>query len=211
MIFWVALTGIGVFGLLVAEAAELRPMAYVCKPLASAGFIALAVSVGAVESTHGRIMLVALALSFVGDACLLVRGSRRMFLAGLGAFLVAHVMYLVAFLLLDPNWLYAGIAMVALVVTAGAAARWLEPYLVGSPMRTPVQLYIAVVTCMVGAAAGAVAGQGHPLIIAGALGFYISDLAVAREAFVAESYYNKLWGLPLYYAGQLCLAWTAGQ
>ena len=210
MVIWVALTGISVFGLLVAEAAGLRPMAYICKPLASAGFIALAVSVGALESTHGRIMLAALALSFVGDACLLVRGSRHMFLAGLGAFLLAHLVFTAAFLLLEPNWLYAGLTMVAMIVTAGAAARWLEPHLVGSSLRTPVQLYIAVVTCMVAIAAGAVAGLGHPLMIAGALGFYFSDLAVAREAFVSSSFRNKLWGLPLYYAAQLCLAWTAG-
>ena len=51
------------------------------------------------------------------------------------------------------------------------------------------------------------AGAGAPLL-AGALGFFVSDLAVARERFVAKSFSNKLWGLPLYYAAQLVLAGT---
>ena len=48
------------------------------------------------------------------------------------------------------------------------------------------------------------------LHVVGALGFFLSDLAVARERFVAKGFTNKLWGLPLYYGAQLLLAWTAG-
>jgi uncharacterized membrane protein YhhN len=38
--------------------------------------------------------------------------------------------------------------------------------------------------------------------------FFISDLAVARDRFVAPSFANRSWGLPSYYAGQLLLAWA---
>jgi hypothetical protein len=35
-----------------------------------------------------------------------------------------------------------------------------------------------------------------------------SDVAVARDRFVAPSVGNRLWGLPLYFVAQLLLAWT---
>jgi len=47
-------------------------------------------------------------------------------------------------------------------------------------------------------------------LLAGALSFYVSDLAVARDRFVAPGFSNRLWGLPLYYGGTLLLATTAG-
>ena len=48
------------------------------------------------------------------------------------------------------------------------------------------------------------------LILAGALAFYLSDLFVARHRFVQQGFSNRLAGLPLYYAGQFCLALSAG-
>ena len=44
------------------------------------------------------------------------------------------------------------------------------------------------------------------LILAGAWGFAISDLAVARRQFVKRSIVNGLWGTPLYFGSQLLLA-----
>jgi uncharacterized membrane protein YhhN len=43
-------------------------------------------------------------------------------------------------------------------------------------------------------------------ILIGALAFFLSDLSVARNRFVAPGFVNRLWGLPLYYAAQLLLA-----
>ena len=36
--------------------------------------------------------------------------------------------------------------------------------------------------------------------------FAISDLAVARERFVAQTIRNKVWGLPFYYGAQVLIA-----
>ena len=47
-------------------------------------------------------------------------------------------------------------------------------------------------------------------ILAGAIGFFASDLAVAPNQFITESVANRAWGLPLYYASQFVLAWTVG-
>ena len=53
--------------------------------------------------------------------------------------------------------------------------------------------------------------QGCPcgvLVLAGAWGFAISDLAVARDQFVTPGYQNRLWGLPLYFGSQMLLAYS---
>jgi uncharacterized membrane protein YhhN len=73
-------------------------------------------------------------------------------------------------------------------------------------MRGAVLAYVLVISAMVVLAAGAAGASGDAAILAGAVAFYVSDLAVARERFVAHSYTNKIWGLPLYYGAQLVLA-----
>ena len=40
--------------------------------------------------------------------------------------------------------------------------------------------------------------------------FCLSDLAVTRDRFIARSFWNGAWGLPLYYGAQVLLATTAG-
>lgn len=59
---------------------------------------------------------------------------------------------------------------------------------------------------MLALAAGATAASGDWHIAAGALAFYLSDLSVARDRFVQPAFVNGLWGLPLYFAGQMLLA-----
>ena len=73
-------------------------------------------------------------------------------------------------------------------------------------MRVPVYAYVSVITVMVVLAVGTVAAHGGANILVGALMFYFSDLAVARERFVEHTFTNKAWGLPLYFGGQLVLA-----
>ena len=57
------------------------------------------------ESDYGIAVLVALAFSWIGDACLLSK-KERVFLLGIMAFLLGHVGYIVAFAVrgLDPTW-----------------------------------------------------------------------------------------------------------
>jgi len=39
--------------------------------------------------------------------------------------------------------------------------------------------------------------------------FYVSDLSVARDRFVARAFVNRARGLPAYYAAQVLMAWAA--
>ena len=70
--------------------------------------------------------------------------------------------------------------------------------------------YAVAITAMgVWAVATAVADWDWRLPVGAGL-FIVSDVAVARQTFVQPGFVNRLWGLPLYYGGQLLLAWAAG-
>ncbi len=85
--------------------------------------------------------------------------------------------------------------------------RWLRPK-VPSDMVIPVYAYVSVISAMLICATGASVTTGNPRLLLGAAMFYVSDLAVARDRFVAPGFSNRAWGLPLYYGGQLVLATT---
>jgi uncharacterized membrane protein YhhN len=204
-----AATAALVGALLVAERRGARAAVLVAKPLASAGFVAMALVRGAAGTGYGRLVLAAVALGWLGDVLLIPKGAKRAFALGLASFLLGHVAFAAAFLVrgADPAWLAGG------ALSAGALAapvlRWLAPH-VPAALAAPVRAYVAAIAAMLACAAGAFGAAGDAALLAGALGFALSDLAVARERFVAAGFANPLFGLPLYYASQLLLAWTAG-
>lgn len=176
------------------------------KMLASTGFIAVALSVGALSSSYGRIVLVALALSWIGDL-LLTFSSRQAFLGGLVAFLLGHVAYSIAFGTIGVNPVVGAISAVVIAIIAVFVWRWLAPHV--GEMAAPVVAYVVVISVMVVLAFGAF-GNGAPwLIPVGATLFFVSDLFVARNQFVAPGIVNRVWGLPLYFLAQVLLALSA--
>lgn len=177
------------------------------KPAASACFIAVALLVGATDTGYGRWVLAGLALSAVGDVALLWRSS-KLFLVGLGSFLLGHVAYVAAF---ATRGVDGGAAVVAVFVLSGPAflvVRWLWPH-VPPNMQFPVAAYATVISLMVAMAIGTVVFEQDGRIVVAAVMFYCSDLAVARDRFVAPGRVNRLWGLPLYFAAQFVFAATA--
>ena len=201
-------TVVCLLGLLYLLKGELRRdlgVRIVSKVVASLGF--LIVGLRAMPDTRfGILMVLGLALGVVGDIALL---AKRGFLLGLVAFLLGHLHYVVAFATVAPLATWATpIALVPIAIAIGAL-RWLWPH-VGS-LRIPVIAYVAVITAMVigGLAVWRGAAIAHPTrMLAGTLLFFASDFAVAREKFVVSSIGNRIIGLPLYYAGQLLIAWS---
>jgi uncharacterized membrane protein YhhN len=191
--------------LLVFEARKFRLGMWIAKPLAAAGFVAAAVSQGALDTSYGTAILAGLGLSVVGDIALIPKESQTWFRVGLVAFLLGHVAYVVAFYIhgLDNTWLSG--AAIAVVVVAAIVLRWLGPH-VPDGMRIPVRAYVVVISTMLATAVAAVMEDLGTIALVGALMFYVSDLAVARDRFVAPGVTNRFWGLPLYFGGQLCLA-----
>ncbi len=207
MLVWVVITSVALAGVLWGEKRRDLRLVWIFKPLASAAFIAAAVSCGALDSSYGRAVLVAQALSWLGDVFLIRNDKRRWFLLGLVSFLLGHVGYLVAFVMrgVSPTWTAS--AALAMLCAGFFVLRWLMPNIQGA-MKRPVVAYVFVISCMVALAAGTLAARGNPVILIAAGLFYISDLTVARHRFVKAGLINRLVGLPLYYAAQLLFAWT---
>lgn len=165
------------------------------------GFSVSLLALVAVQANH-RLLALALLLSSLGDV-LLARGL-NFFLAGLAAFLCAHLVYIVLFVrrrqsAAAPS---AQFSFPALLLVYGLAfGAWLTPSL--GALRMPVFCYIAVIVAM-GAAASR-AGYRSPWALAGALLFLISDSLLGAGRFKTPIPL----GAPLvwitYYAGQCAI------
>lgn len=163
------------------------------------------------HSGFAGLVLVALVFCLGGDV-LLALGTHITFLLGLVSFLLGHIMYAVAFFMVGDIGPFMGAGTPLLVISAALTWRWLEPHL--GDMKIPVLAYIVVISIMVCAACG-IAGDptlptsARATIFAGAVLFYLSDLFVARQRFVVNAHMNRVVGLPLYYAAQFLLAFSA--
>jgi uncharacterized membrane protein YhhN len=154
----------------------------------------------ACDRGHALLLSAALILSSIGDVFLDVE-PERLFVYGLGAFLLAHLAYIALFarFRIGPRdlpssrrfWITATLVYVVLI------SFWLVPGL--GPLQAPVAVYICVITLM---AATALISRFHWRAAAGALLFLTSDslLAVAKfkTPFPARGY--LIWAT--YYAAQ---------
>jgi uncharacterized membrane protein YhhN len=174
---------------------------------ASSAFVAVAVAAGGLDTTFGVIMIVGLMLSWFGDLFLSYNG-RTPFVAGLAAFLAGHIAYVAAFVERDLGEQFF-VPLLGMVVVAIPIARWLLPTVPGE-LKIPVIAYMAVITTMVATAVSTNAADADWRILVGAIAFYLSDLGVARDRFAWPGLINRMVGLPLYFGGQLLLAWSAG-
>ena len=199
-------------GLLLSERSGRTPFKIAFKFLLSSFFILVAILQTAALSPFAVAVMIGLLLCLAGDVCLAIPGQTA-FRIGLAAFLLGHVGYIAAFVMTARPGLTMWAAAMLAVPVSTLVYRRLLPYLNG--MRRPVMGYVVVITLMV-IAAGALFGVeslslgGRLLILNGALAFYISDLFVARQRFVHQTFYNRLIGLPLYYLGQFQIAYAVG-
>jgi uncharacterized membrane protein YhhN len=204
--------------LVLAEWRGMAALRVAAKLVASVAFVVVGTRALDVGHDPGRVefaraIFAGLVLGAIGDACLLGAG-KRWFLAGLVAFLIGHLAYVAGIAWIEPPARWLGDAGWLAVAPAGAGLATLAvlwPRL--GALRLPVIAYLATITAMVIAAIAAARGVALPApnegrLVAGACLFFLSDLAVARDQFVARSFANKLWGLPAYYAGQLLIAWS---
>ena len=163
----------------------------------------MAASSGAFQSRYGQILFAGLVLAAVGDM-LLLGTTQQLFLLGLVSFLLAHLIYVGAFLTLSINYRWSLLAAVPILMISLGVSVWLTPYV--TTVMLPVRIYTLVITVMVIAAFGTKGAGGPAIIPLGALLFYCSDLSVAVGRFVQPDFPNYVWGLPFYYSGQVLLA-----
>lgn len=205
----IVVTGIACLILVGTLLAGMHAVAAGAKVIASTGFLSVAFLSGALQSMYGKVLLSGLTLSFLGDA-LLIGETQQAFLGGLAAFLLAHLAYIAAFAVngLKLRWLtVAALPVVGIAIGIGS---WLAPH-TPPELSLPVRLYTIVISAMVVAAFGTRGKGGSVLILVGALLFFLSDLSVAALRLIQTEFPTYVWGLPLYYAGQVCLALSVSQ
>lgn len=159
-----------------------------------------------------KFVLVGLILGLVGDVCLALPGLTA-FRVGLVAFLAGHILYILAFAILTRRADWINPVNILIIAASGYIYWWLLPHL--GKMLVPVTFYIVVISVMVAGAWAAfrnseVRRMGAWFILVGAVLFYVSDIFVAHQRFVMEHFYNRLFGLPLYYTAQFLLAFSVG-
>ena len=182
------------------------------KPLATLCVIAWAASGRADDGLVKRWIVIGLVFSLLGDIALLwpVQG----FLAGLVAFLLGHLSYLVA-LTRRVKFLASRPAFGAWIVVAACvlASLWAG---VPADMRVPVLVYVSALSAMAAQATSVwLAHRGQPdagkwrIVAIGAALFVLSDAILATDRFVGGVPLPTLWNLSLYWLGQWFIARAA--
>jgi len=204
-LFLYVITLVMLGGLVLTLVGEIRDYLFlkmVFKPIASLGFLLIPFLYYRMESLPQVAMTVALIFSFFGDVLLIFK-KRRWFLAGLFAFLMAHVSYGVTFAAIAFNVAYFFIGAMLCASFGWFVWRWLHPH-VNSVMRVPVLAYISAIMLMLSLSIAP--AKLVPSVFAGAVLFMVSDLFVARQRFVVTTSLNRIIGLPIYYLAQFLLA-----
>ena len=160
------------------------------------------------RNANARWITVGLLLSAIGDFCL--EWASSWFLAGLVAFLLAHLAYLTAYVRLVRR---ARLILLVPVAAFGIASfRVLEPAL--GDMMIPVALYTTVICCMLWRAWALFGERPCEPVKAwsaalGATSFALSDTLVAWNRFVEPSTTLALVLMLLYWGGQWAIAASA--
>ncbi|MEY9889051.1 putative membrane protein YhhN [Catenulispora sp. MAP5-51] len=191
-----------------------RRAEYAAKPLTMVLLIGAALAIADAHDTPAHLlvtMVAALVLSLVGDVFLMLPedspSADRNFVLGLGAFLLAHVAYIAAFVRLHAHGGYAISFVITGLVLAGAmfatvglrvqrAAAEEDPAL-----GVPVLAYVSVISLMVVAAWW----TGDLRIIPGALLFAVSDAMIGWTRFVRKDWELDVPIIVTYHLAQILL------
>jgi len=175
------------------------------RPTAMAAIIGLAaIRPGAVSAAYRTFILAGLAASLIGDIFMML--PKKKFVAGLTAFLAAHVFYATAFFRAGSGRVDFAAAL-PFLIGALFMMRVLFPRL--GPLKAPVTLYILVMTAMaVLAAQRYIQAGGTPALLAfaGAILFIASDATLAVNRFLRKVPLAQLYILGTYFTAQILFA-----
>lgn len=176
---------------------------YVCKPLATIGFLAMAIAISSAENIPQAWRIVALVFCLLGDVFLML--PRDAFVPGLASFAIAQICFAVS--LLNENVttvrLLIGLAIVV-PATLVLARRFIRHISISGhkELVIPVVVYMMVIAAM---AVSAIAG-GTAIGIAGAAFFMLSDSLIAEHRFVKERSWQPVGIMVTYHAALAGLA-----
>ncbi len=178
---------------------------FIAKPMVMIFLIGVALAIDAPDNVSRGVVIAALGASLVGDVVLMTPDAR--FELGLFAFLVGHILYVVAF----ADHMQLAPALVAVAGVAVAASMVMPPVLraVSSHGRF---LTAAVAAYMLALSATAVAAASTGIVVAavGGAAFFVSDALLGWGRFVGPTPGGRPAVMITYHVGQAGLVtWLA--
>jgi len=196
----------GFLGVFAAETNRKR-LLLVTKPLTTALLFGV---VGWPHNMFSQLITGGILLSLVGDAALLSDSSQA-FMLGLGSFLLAHVLYIVAFI--SVGQATASVAFYGIGVLLMTLLLLRRLWAGAGSMRAPVCVYgVAIATMVITAFStnsGTLSAVSGRLASIGALLFFISDSTLALNKFHRPIRHSAIVTLGVYWVGQLGIALAA--
>ncbi|KAB8155201.1 lysoplasmalogenase [Kordia sp. TARA_039_SRF] len=152
--------------------------------------------------------ILALLFSLFGDSLLMfVSNDEGFFIAGLVAFLLAHVMYILVFLRDYNGKKVNALPLIALLLAYAAGLFWYIKDGLGD-LLIPVLVYMTVILTMAVTAymrKGMVSQQGFKFVFIGAVFFVLSDSLLAINKFYEALPYSNLSIMTTYAAAQFLI------
>ena len=199
----VAITLSGLGYLLVNES-DLLILKWILKPGTILLIIWYAASFTNDNRLYRNLIITGLAASAAGDCFLLMAGN-TWFLWGLGSFMVAHLLYLSAFVLRQKFALYHGLYLIVLAVYG----YWLIERLYegirlnhNEQIWVPIVVYVLVISTMLWTAIV----SRNKLAVIGALCFVFSDSLLAWSMFIEPVSWSGYGVMVSYYLAQFFIA-----
>lgn len=187
------------------EARGKRDLFRIFKPLTTILILGVAaVAPVPAAAVYKTFILAGLAFSLLGDIALTL--PEKWFQAGLGAFLVAQVFYILAFRPV-PGHPISWTQFLPFIIYGLLMYFILRPGL--GPLQIPVFVYVAAITLMAGFAAGRyvdIGGVKTLLAFVGAILFLISDSVLAYDRFGRKVGPAQIIILGTYFPAQLLIA-----
>jgi uncharacterized membrane protein YhhN len=179
-----------------------RRLEYVCKPATLIALLVVAVALDPATGQEDRRawFVAALVFCLAGDVLLML--PRDLFIAGLSAFLLGHICYIVGFWTDAPTALAFIVSCALVVVAVGpVAVRILGALAAHRELRPAVAAYMVVISVMVASALA----TGIVLAAAGAVLFAMSDSLIAWDRFVRPLAWSGVAIMVTYHVGQALL------
>jgi uncharacterized membrane protein YhhN len=201
-----ALFGIAVSGVLVAELIAADSLYMICKPLVMASLLFYYLfSVKPFD--RSRSLILAIVFSFAGDVLLM---REENFIAGLLAFLIAHILYIFAYNQhraeeMDSSFQGLHRLRLAFPVILGGTGLIVILFPVLGGLKLPVMIYAMVLMIMVITAIfrmGRTSPSSFWMVAGGAALFMISDSMLAVNKFLHHFAYAEFWIMLIYSAAQ---------
>ena len=169
----------------------------VAKPLVM--LLLLVVTLESLDGAQRTAVAAAVVFGLLGDVALLNRIDA--FIAGLGAFLVGHLLYVAGFAIEGLKPVPTAIGVVAAVVLVGALGRPIIAAVRHTPLHIPVAVYVVVIAAMVATSIGTT----RWVAAAGGVMFALSDALLGNDRFVTPRTDRRIVVMVLYHLGQFAI------